>query len=170
MLTIRKAVLTDAEQIARIHAESWRAAYHSFIPENFFNNKANLESRRELWNRLLSQEHDSHFAMENDGEIIGFFSLKKARDADLPENTCELVAIYFAPHSWHQGCGSQAMQFILSRAKEQGYKRIVLWVLEKNAPARAFYEKWDFRFDGKTNVLPLGVPTVECRYELQLKN
>lgn len=98
-------------------------------------------------------------------EIVGFFSLEKARDTDFPENTCELVAIYFAPGSWRRGYGSQAMQFILSCAKEQRYNRIVLWVLEKNAPARAFYEKWGFRFDGKTNVLPLGVPTIECRYE-----
>lgn len=168
MIQIRKAIFADAERIAQIHAQTWLAAYHDFIPSDFFNNQATLESRRKLWNRLLSQEHESHYVVENQAEMIGFFSMEKARDADLPENTCELIAIYFIADDWHKGYGSKAMHFIISKAKEQGFGRISLWVFKENITAISFYEKFGFRFDGKTNELPLGKPTVECRYELQL--
>jgi ribosomal protein S18 acetylase RimI-like enzyme len=168
MLVFRKAVLSDAERIAQIHAETWLAAYHNFIPVDFINNRANLESRRKLWNGLLSHEHESHFVAENEGEIVGFFSVEKARDSDLPKNTCELVAIYFTADCWHKGYGSQAMEFIITQAKRRRYGGISLWVLEKNTTAISFYRKFGFAFDGKTNVLQLGNPTTECRCELPI--
>ena len=168
MVTIRKAALSDAERIAQIHVEAWRAAYHDFIPADFPNNKAKLESRREFWNERLTKEEEIHYVAENDGEIVGFFSIDQTRDADLSEKTYELIAIYFDAAYWHKGCGSQAMHFIIAQAKLRGYLRISLWVLEQNTAAIQFYKKFGFQFDGKTNVLPLGKPVTECRYQLEL--
>lgn len=169
MLEIRKAVLADAERIAQIHAETWLAAYHDFIPAEFLNNKAKLEPRRALWNRLLSQEHESHYVAVIDGIIAGFFSVEKPRDADLPKNTCEeLVAIYFDQTYWHRGYGSQAMCFVLEHAKKRGCSRVSLWVFRENATAISFYKKFGFQFDGTENVLNLGKPVTECRYQLLL--
>lgn len=169
MFEIRKAVPEDAERIAQIHAETWLAAYQGYIPGEFLNNKAKLEPRRTLWNRLLSQEHESHYVAVIDKTIVGFFSIEKPRDEDLPKDTCEeLVAIYFDSAYWHRGYGSQAMSFVLEHAKNRGCNRISLWVFQENDLAISLYEKFGFRFDGTTNVLSLGKPVTECRYQLLL--
>jgi Acetyltransferases len=168
MVTIRKAVLADAHRIAQIHAEAWRAAYHSFIPEDFLDNRAKLEMRLELWNDMLAQEPEGHYVVVCDGTIAGFFSLGTPRDVDIPEEDCELIGIYFDQAYWHKGLGSGAMRFALDEAGRRGCGQMVLWVFQKNAPAIAFYEKFGFKFDGTTNDLMLGDPVTECRYRLRL--
>lgn len=168
MLTIRKAVLADSERIAQIHADTWRAAYHSFISDDFVHNKSKLEARREMWDTLLAEDHNNYYVAENEEKIAGFFSISEARDADLPKDTYELISIYFADDCWHRGYGSQAMQFIIKQAKERGYKKLSLWAFEDNTSAIRFYEGFGFRFDGKRNLLDFGKTVAECRYQLQL--
>lgn len=170
MLELRKAVAADAERIAHIHAETWLAAYHNFIPVNFLGNRAKYEPRLAMWKELLAQEHDSHYVAVADGTIVGFFSIATPRDADLPEEDCELIGIYFDQAYWHKGYGSQAMRLAIQKAKERGCRQISLWVFQQNAPAIAFYEKFGFRPDGTVNKLMLGKPVTECRYILRLYN
>lgn len=169
--SIRRARPTDAERIARIHAETWRAAY-PFIPADFLENKARLEPRRKLWNELLSHSGESgqtHFVGEAEGKIVGFFSIGPPRDGDLPKNLLELAGIYFDAAYWRRGYGTQAMRFVLEQAKRRGCPEVLLWVFRENAAAIAFYETFGFRFDGTAKDLPLGRPVTECRYRLRLR-
>ena len=168
MLIIRKAVLSDAESIAKIHADTWRVAYHSFLPQDFVHEKSKLEARLAMWNKFLSQDHDNYYVAENEEKIAGFFSISEARDTDLPRDTYELISIYFADDCWHKGYGSIAMRFIINQAKERGYKKLSLWAFEDNTSAIRFYERFGFRFDGKRNLLDFGKTVAECRYQLQL--
>lgn len=170
MFEIRKAVLADAGRIAQIHAETWLAAYHDFIPADFLDNKAKLEPRRKMWNDFLSQEQNSHYVAVKDETIVGFFSIDQPRDADLPQNICELVGIYFDSAYWHMGFGTLAIQFIIEQANRRGCKGVSLWVFQQNHSAISFYEKFGFCFDGTTNVLMLGDPVTECRYGLEFTN
>lgn len=169
MPEIRKAEPADAPGIARIHADAWRAAYHDFIPADFLDNRAKFEPRLKLWNGLLSGEHESHYVVTENGKTAGFFSIQKARDDDLPPDTLELVAIYLDQVYWRRGFGAAAMRFILEQAAKRGYRQVCLWVFRQNTGAIAFYEKFGFRFDGKTNELMLGGPVTECRYRLSLQ-
>ena len=41
------------------------------------------------------------------------------------------------------------MQHVLSEMKKDGYNEVMLWVFEKNIPARRFYEKHGFVFTDK---------------------
>ncbi len=51
---------------------------------------------------------------------------------------------------------------VLAEAQAEGYPRIVLWVLKRNARARRFYERAGFRQRGRTHQLDWlgGVPEV----------
>lgn len=55
----------------------------------------------------------------------------------------------------HKGYGTILMSDILSHIKEQNYQRVFLTVFEKNAPARALYDK--FKFTTFDRVLELGI-------------
>ena len=55
------------------------------------------------------------------------------------------------------------MQQVLEETRREGYRRIVLWVLEQNARARRFYERAGFRRQGRSHVLhELGAVTEIC--------
>lgn len=37
-ITIRKAVLTDAEGIAKVHVDSWKTTYANIVPDEYLDN------------------------------------------------------------------------------------------------------------------------------------
>ena len=55
------------------------------------------------------------------------------------------------------------MQRVLEETRREGYPRITLWVLERNARARRFYDRSGFRLRGRAHVLhELGGVTEVC--------
>lgn len=63
----------------------------------------------------------------------------------------ELYAIYVDPGWWSTGIGRSLMDEVLAATRAGRYERIGLWVLEKNARARRFYERAGFEPDGGSN-------------------
>ena len=43
----------------------------------------------------------------------------------------------------------------MGAVEAQGCSEVVLWVVEGNAPARRFYERWGWRADGGRKVTPV---------------
>lgn len=58
------------------------------------------------------------------------------------------------------------METCLDRARQRGFARVTLWVLDSNQRARRFYEKAGFTTDGasKTETVAPGVVLEEVRY------
>ena len=50
------------------------------------------------------------------------------------------------------GIGSELLQFFENAGKEQGFTEFVIWVLEENGMGRNFYEKHNYRLDGKDKI------------------
>jgi GNAT superfamily N-acetyltransferase len=76
----------------------------------------------------------------------------------------ELYALYVDPGWWSTGTGRALMAAAVERLTASAYQRAVLWVLDGNARARAFYEKAAWQPDGALNVL-MGLGGVrEVRY------
>jgi RimJ/RimL family protein N-acetyltransferase len=160
---IRKAIISDAEQMANIHARSWEAAYANIIPQNAI---AETNARRsDLWNRILSKEGGSFkFAICNGEKVIGLLTFGESRDEDADTNTLEIYSIYLLPEYLGKGFGKSAMDFVNLFAKNNGYIKITLWVLEENYRARRFYEKCGYAFDGTEKELFIGKLLKEIRY------
>lgn len=167
MLHIRKAELEDLEEIAQVHAESWLNAYREvFCAQDLA--RGSLEARRQQWRRQLAQPDHGHYVASEQGEIVGFFTLVPARDPDLPPETLELEAIYFAPAQSRKGFGTQCMSFILELARRQGWRHLALWTLEQNRQSRGFYHKIGFHPDGQQRPVGPGCNVPEVRYVLAL--
>lgn len=69
---IRKVTLQDAEDIARVHVDSWKTTYKDIIPDEFLNNLSYTQ-RNDLWTQALAQQ--DHFVMvaeTSEGQIVGF--------------------------------------------------------------------------------------------------
>lgn len=167
MVTIRAATVTDAAAISAVQRAAWFAAYDGLVetaiidqvttPDNGARVRENFRLRP--WQRTLVAVGPAQ-----DG-VVGYASFGPERDVQHaawpPPLTpageagaiAELYALYVHPGSWSTGAGRALMEQVLGKTAAGGFQEIVLWVLEKNARARRFYERAGFAADGGTNVL-----------------
>jgi ribosomal protein S18 acetylase RimI-like enzyme len=156
---IRPATPEDAEAVARVHVETWRAAYaHALSAEGLAS--LSVTQRAELHRR------SPPVVAEVDGEIVGFVSVGPGTD---PDTDGELYAIYVLPDHWGSGVGRALMQAGEERMRELGHRHAILWVLEDNPRARRFYEAAGWTLDGTRRPIEIfGQPVPEIRYEKSL--
>jgi GNAT superfamily N-acetyltransferase len=106
---------------------------------------------------------------ERDGRAVGFVSSGPPRDEDVPLPSAEVYAIYVSPEAWRRGIGRSLLDRAIACWRERGATQLALWVLEGNAPARAFYEAMGWRPDGARQQLRIaGTSLAEIRYRLEI--
>jgi ribosomal protein S18 acetylase RimI-like enzyme len=146
--TVRRARLSDAAGIARVHVDAWRETYTGMVPEHFFDEAA-FERRTRYWAGYLSMtpEPGTLFVAERDDHIVGFANSGKARGPDAekgfePSRPLHLFSIYVLAADHGSGAGQDLLNAVLGDQPAQ------LWVASANARARRFYERNGFKTDG----------------------
>lgn len=138
----RAANYDDLKAIARIHVESWQAAYKNIVSQDCLDS-LDVQKRLEMWQSVfptLASEKKCLLVAEHDQKIIGFATTGPARDSFL-EFTGELYAIYLDPDFYGKGLGQELFKLSVNHLIEQNIGSMYLWVLSKNPQARHFYEK-----------------------------
>ncbi|CAG0981425.1 hypothetical protein BURK2_01863 [Burkholderiales bacterium] len=131
----------DAPAIAALHALSWRANYRGILPDGLLDGPIEEEHLAVWRERLASPRPERQFillARGTDG-LRGFVSVLLDQE---PAWGARLENLHVHPENKGQGMG----RALLVRAREwveavTPGNRLHLWVLAKNAPARAFYER-----------------------------
>jgi len=168
-MKIRAALESDAPAIARVHIDSWRAAYRGIIPDDVLDN-LEIDQRRAQWSASLNDDLSETIVAHWKGEIIGFASFGATRDEDDdPAQVGEIMAVYIAPKSWRRGIGRGLCEAAVSELSTRGFAEIVVWMLKENHRARGFYESVGFCSDGTTKLVTIGVLLEECRYRRVLR-
>jgi GNAT superfamily N-acetyltransferase len=177
-MDVRPAVVDDAGAIASIQVRGWRAAYRGIVADDFLD-AMSIDERATRWQGIVDGTTSDAAAdgapvrsrtlvAEADGSVVGFASRGPDRD-ELGTSVGEVWAIYVDPDRWRGGAGRLLLDASATHLRSEGYDRAVLWVLEHNAPARAFYEQCGWVFDGSQRNFPLGGRDVsEVRYETRL--
>lgn len=147
-MIVRGANATDAQKIAQIHVETWRAAYCGQISGAVLAAQS-VERRAAFWRERLTQSNGSVFVAESDS-VIGFCDLIPSRDKDANQAVGEIAAIYVLCQHWRQGAGRALCDWALAEALRRGFEVVTLWVLASNGGARRFYEAMGFSRDGAT--------------------
>jgi GNAT superfamily N-acetyltransferase len=112
-------------------------------------------------------------------EIVGYASFGPELDVFAPwphpmspagrqGEVAELYALYVHPEWWSTGTGRSLMDHVLAKVSRAGFPNVMLWVLERNARARRFYERAGFRPDGASHVLDGLGGVIEIRYRRAL--
>jgi ribosomal protein S18 acetylase RimI-like enzyme len=138
---IRAARPDDAPAIGRVQIEAWRAAYRGIVWDATLARLSPTERARE-WGELLADGRGARFIMVADDAtdgVSGFAAAGPERSGD-PTYRGELYAIYVLPSHQRQGLGGSLVRFVASRLAAAGTTSMLLWVLEANPRARAFYE------------------------------
>jgi ribosomal protein S18 acetylase RimI-like enzyme len=150
-LTIRRAAITDAAEIARIHVETWRTTYPGIVPDTTLAAIDQAEWAQNWRDRLTQGSFPILLAL--DGEAaIGFAAGGVLREPDeifnaglyvddvqISTRFAELYALYVQTSAHGRGAGRTLCRAVASDLQSTGLRSLVVWVLAAN-PAVSFYE------------------------------
>jgi ribosomal protein S18 acetylase RimI-like enzyme len=171
-LEIRPARPEDAADAAAVHYRSWVATYRPLIrPDQAA--RLTLAERVAHWVRLLKTRppHMGALLAVRSGAIVGLveWEIGPGGDADAGE----IHAIHVALEERGRGVGRRLLDASVGALRDHDVRRAILWVVEDNTSARAFYERQGWAWDGARVERSLGgIPdfpmVVEVRYALVL--
>ncbi len=157
----------DVPEVSALRVAGWRAAYRGIVPQSYLDAMDEAEDaarRRETLARTAGRVHNL-VAQDPDGAVVGWAAFGPYRGEPTGTGTGELYALYLRPERIGTGIGRALMAEVTARSAELGRRRLALWVLADNAPARRFYAAAGFAPDGtETSDTYDGVPLTEVRY------
>ncbi|WP_342526705.1 GNAT family N-acetyltransferase [Chryseomicrobium sp. FSL W7-1435] len=137
-MRIRRAILEDAEQIAKVHVDSWRTTYKNIIPQAFLDGLS-YSKRIPLWEMNLSRPENYVLVAENEhSQIVGFADTSK-RAENVHPNSLDLTSIYLLEEYQGQGIGRALLQELFAYYKSQKVEKVFVEVLADNK-TKYFYE------------------------------
>lgn len=169
---VRPAVPDDATAVATVQVAGWRSAYARILPPAELAGLSVTRSAR-MWREVIEGSARSGkqvlVAAQPDGEVTGFSAFGPERETSGPAPaTAELYAFYVHPRHWRQGIGDMLMADTLPLLQQREERAAKLWVYERNAAARAFYQRHGWRHDARTPPAGSTPQELELCYRLRL--
>jgi GNAT superfamily N-acetyltransferase len=144
---LRHPTPADGERLARMNYASWRDAYASFLPAEFW---SEATERRWISNWIARLESpapgSATWIALRDGEILGFVTVGPARQnptAGAPARDRELWSLYVRASEYGSGLADRLLDLALP-----GQAPAELWAFEANGRALRFYARHGFTPDG----------------------
>lgn len=137
LITIRRAIPGDAEQIAAVHDAAWREAYRGVIPGRELER---LIARRgpDWWRRAVLQG-SRLLVLSLHGAVGGYVSYGRNRAPSLPFGG-EIFELYLAPEYQGMGFGARLFRAAQRDLANNGLDSLIVWTLADNSRAIAFYK------------------------------
>ena len=136
-IDIRKAEPRDAAAIADVHSEAWRGAYQGIIPHRALT--AMINRRGPDWWANAIRRAATVLVIEIGGRIAGYTTIGRNRVRELKQQG-EIYELYLRPEYQGIGLGSRLFAAARRRLADHGLNGLVVWALEENQNALAFYE------------------------------
>ena len=130
MITIRRAQAQDAEALAVLFTHT-RNTCMAYLP------KLHTPDEDRAWMRNVVLPHCAVWIAEIDGRSVGFVAVEGSL----------LEHLYVHPDAQGRGVGTT----LLNKAKELLPSGFHLWVFQRNAQARRFYERHELTLVRLTN-------------------
>lgn len=169
MVGIRGMRMADARGVAEVRVRGWQAAYAGLLPRSYLDGMS-VEEDAALRRRLLVDGRGqvaNLVAVDEGGDVVGWAALGAGREAGAgaAPGAGELYALYVRPELVGTGIGRALIGAVHEEAGRRAMPELLLWVLEGNARARAFYERAGYACDGVARPDEYdGVVAVEVRY------
>ena len=164
MIEYRPAQLGDEEEVALLHARSWRESYRGEFTDAFLDGDL-LGERRGVWQRRLADPPPNQLVLLalRGPSLLGFVCAYGAHD---PKWGSFIDNLHVADAAKGAGIGSSLMRRAGTwLASQHGDLGVYLLVLESNARARRFYERLGGRNEEVFTTETHGGAVVRsCRY------
>lgn len=142
-MQIRFALPEDARGIAKIHVDTWRAAYAGIVPAEFLAS-LEVEKREAMWLANIVQGSPWILVAFEAGELLGWIAYGACRDHGATPDSAEVWAIYVAVAQWRRGVGRQLWARAHAELRGQAFTSVALWALSQNSRAGDFYRALGF--------------------------
>ncbi|MDQ0159908.1 GNAT family N-acetyltransferase [Alkalibacillus salilacus] len=136
-MNIRRACVEDAEQIAKVHEQTWIETYQPIIEQDDLQQITSFEHRKIMWETALQTNHHVFVLETLHEEIVGFIAGGKAR-TDYLEVEGEIYNIYVSPDYQGGGYGKELLRTFVEECETIGYQSLLVWILTDN-PNGEFY-------------------------------
>ena len=139
-MELRPATIDDAEQIALLHADSWRRTYRGMMSDEFLDGDV-AQDRRSVWQGRLNSPAPNQrvIVAEDSGAIQGFVCIFGGDD---PTWGSFIDNLHVRLDVQARGVGRALMREAAAWA-EANYPGLglYLWVMQANENAQRFYER-----------------------------
>ena len=138
-VSVRRASIEDACAIARVHVDTWRAAYAGIVADSTLSALTYAASTQRQLGILGDNGRLVFVAVDAGIGVVGFAMGGPARGA-VADCDGELYGLYVHPTHQGRGIGRRLVATMAKALADGGFSRVLVWALSEN-PARAFYEK-----------------------------
>ena len=163
-IAIREATPDDFAEVAAMHYPVWRRSWAGILlPQVLDLLGPPKRWVAEIYPQSLKRRGWRMWVAEAGGRTLGVAIF--GPDTDQPDDLM-VDALYVAEESQRHGIGGRLLDEVLG-SRPSG--DVILWCAEQNDKARRFYEKNNFRVDGRTLVwepLP-GIEVAHVGYRLK---
>jgi GNAT superfamily N-acetyltransferase len=161
-IEIRKVQTGDEKILAHIQTESWKIAFQQILSKEVLSNCINIDKAKEMYANLLINKIGNGLILSVDNKPHCIAYWDKTRDEGMSDYA-ELICIHSLQENWGKGYGSMMLEYVIKEVKESEFDKIMLWVFEKNARARKFYENHGFIATEKTKTFYDAVEIMYCK-------
>ncbi|MFT4470734.1 N-acetyltransferase family protein [Arthrobacter sulfonylureivorans] len=146
---VRRATSHDVPATLDMKLAAWRETYATQRPASFFAAEAaQREQQIDWWSRGLAAGAELWIAEDPSGRIIGCAGAGPTQDDDGDTGVpYELQMLYVLERAYGTALGQQLLEAAI------GGNPALLWVLEDNPRAQAFFRKHGFAADGRREAL-----------------
>jgi len=129
---------SDAEDLARVHVQSWRETYRGLLSAAFLARMSEPGFTRRFRRELTFPGLTVTLAAASRTGILGYASGGPSRRRIAGE--AEIALLYVLREAQGAGVGRELLSRTARALKEGGARSLMISVLAENAPARRFYE------------------------------
>ncbi len=124
-MNIRKAIIEDSPELARVQVDSYRTAYAGIFPPEY-TRQFSHEEQEEDWRELLASEtNDLVFVAESPaGEIVGYALGRQG--SDIAAYDGELVALHVRDSHQRKGIGRRLVCAVAAALQDQDCRSLML--------------------------------------------
>ncbi|MEH1127861.1 GNAT family N-acetyltransferase [Micromonospora sp. CPCC 206061] len=150
----RRASENDADQIALLHADSWRRHYRGAYADSFLDGDV-VADRRCVWSARLAAPTNSETVLAEQGRhVLGFIHVVFDED---PQWGSLVDNLHVRHDSRRMGIGTQLLRRAARAVTRHGTgNAMYLWVLQQNTAAQQFYRSCGATCGETTLVSPPG--------------
>jgi GNAT superfamily N-acetyltransferase len=163
--TVRPAEPTDADEIARIQVDTWRAAYADLLPAAILDGLDAAEAAL-TWRQTIEQGPAQVFVAREGDWLVGFCAAGLAPEDETAaadgspakdSATVALVSTVLVEPRWgRRGHGGRLLAHAGQAMRDAGSTRGIAWVPEPDKATLAFYERAGWVADGTVRTLDAG--------------
>lgn len=132
----------DLPTVRRIAWETWKDTYGAFIPEEDMRAYHEEHYSIAALSELLRRPSARGFIARSEGVPVGYMVMALHPE----QGRCSVSSIYVLPDFHGMRAGSLMMEEARRVARDNGFDRLWLGVMEKNTATIGWYERLGFRF------------------------